>query len=112
MREGVSRQFLALYLPIPALKGTTNDPGHDVSDIHSLPRFISLVGIVSGLIVAYGLLAGETARHLDRDLSNIHRLTSVTGFLFPFTHLLPSHMVGIISLVVLAFAILARYAFT
>jgi uncharacterized membrane protein len=38
-------------------------------------------------------------------------LTNGTGFLFPFDHLLPSHKVGIISLVVLAFAILARYAF-
>jgi hypothetical protein len=37
--------------------------------------------------------------------------TSVTGFGFPFDHLLPSHKVGVISLVVLAVAILARYAF-
>jgi uncharacterized membrane protein SirB2 len=36
-------------------------------------------------------------------------LTSATGFLFPFEHLLPSHVVGIISLVVLAVAIIARY---
>ena len=36
-------------------------------------------------------------------------LTSVTGFGFPFDHLLPSHKVAIISLVVLAVAILARY---
>jgi hypothetical protein len=37
--------------------------------------------------------------------------TSVTGFLFPFGKLLPSHIVGILSLAVLAAAILARYAF-
>ena len=37
--------------------------------------------------------------------------TSVTGLGFPFDHLLPSHKVGIISLFVLAMAILARYAF-
>jgi hypothetical protein len=37
--------------------------------------------------------------------------TSVTGFCFPFDHLLPSHKVGMTSLVVLAVAILARYAF-
>lgn len=36
-------------------------------------------------------------------------LTSVTGFLFPFTHLLPSHVLGVISLVALAIAIMARY---
>jgi hypothetical protein len=36
--------------------------------------------------------------------------TSLTGFLFPFHKLLPSHVVGIVSLVVLGIAILARYA--
>ncbi len=39
-------------------------------------------------------------------------LTSVTGFLFPFHRLLPSHVVGIISLVALAPALLALYAFS
>jgi len=38
-------------------------------------------------------------------------LTSVSGFGFPFEHLLPSHKVGILSLVILAVAIPARYAF-
>jgi hypothetical protein len=33
----------------------------------------------------------------------------LTGFLFPFHHLLPSHVVGILSLVVLAVALVARY---
>jgi hypothetical protein len=37
-------------------------------------------------------------------------LTSVTGFFFPFTGLLPSHIVGIVSLAVLAVALLALYA--
>ena len=36
-------------------------------------------------------------------------LTSVTGFLFPFTQLLPSHIVGAISLVVLPLALVALY---
>jgi hypothetical protein len=70
---------------------------------------ISLVGIVSGLLVVYGLIKGQqfdggTAIFLATTV-----LTSLTGFLFPFTHLLPSHIVGIISLVVLAVAIVARY---
>ena len=72
---------------------------------------ISLIGIVFGLIVLYGLL---TAKRLD-GWTGIFLLftvlTSVTGFLFPFEHLLPSHKVGIISLVLLAIAILARYSF-
>jgi hypothetical protein len=36
-------------------------------------------------------------------------LTSATGFLFPFEKLLPSHMVGILSLVLLAIALIALY---
>jgi hypothetical protein len=72
---------------------------------------LSLVGIASGLVVAYGLLAakrldGWTALFLATTVA-----TSVTGFGFPFDHFLPSHKVGIISLVVLTIAILARYAF-
>jgi len=36
-------------------------------------------------------------------------LTSATGFLFPFTLLLPSHMIGILSLALLAIACIALY---
>jgi hypothetical protein len=71
---------------------------------------ISLVGIGSGFVVMFGLLAGKrldgwTALFLTSTVA-----TSVTGFGFPFDHLLPPHKVGIISLVVLAVAIFARYA--
>ena len=72
---------------------------------------LSLVGIFAGLVVVFGMfsskkLEGWTALFLATTVA-----TSVTGFGFPFDHLLPSHKVGIISLVVLAVAILARYAF-
>jgi len=72
---------------------------------------LSLVGIVSGLVVMYGLL---TAKRLD-GWTGVFLATTVatsaTGFGFPFDHLLPSHKVGILSLTVLAVAILARYVF-
>jgi hypothetical protein len=72
---------------------------------------LSLIGIFSGLIVLFGLFAakrldGWTAVFLVTTVA-----TSVTGFLFPFHRFLPSHGVGIVSLLVLAVAILARYAF-
>ena len=62
---------------------------------------ISLVGIASGLVVLCGLLTsnrleGWTALFLATTV-----LTSVTGFFFPADRLLPSHIVGIISLVAL-----------
>jgi hypothetical protein len=71
---------------------------------------LSLVGIFAGLLVVFGMFAskkldGWTALFLATTV-----LTSVTGFFFPFDHILPSHIVGIISLVVLAIAILALYA--
>ena len=72
---------------------------------------ISLVGIASGLIVMYGLLAGKRLDGITLIFLVTTVLTSVTGFGFPFEHLLPSHIVGILSLIVLALAIPARYAF-
>jgi hypothetical protein len=71
---------------------------------------LSLVGIASGFIVVYGLLAGKRLDTWTAIFLLFTVLTSATGFLFPFTHLLPSHIVGILSLLVLAVAIVARYA--
>ena len=70
---------------------------------------VSLVGIISGLVVLVGLLTakplnGWTAVFLVSTVA-----TSATGFLLPFGVLLPSHYIGVVSLVVLAVAILARY---
>jgi hypothetical protein len=83
--------------------------GLSLSTFTMLHVIISLVGIVSGLVVLSGLLGssrmpGWTALFL---LTTI--LTSVTGFGFPFTALLPSHMIGILSLVLLAIACIALY---
>jgi hypothetical protein len=71
---------------------------------------LSLAGIGSGLIVVYGML---TAKRLDGWTAIFLAttvLTSLTGYLFPVDHILPSHIVGAISLLVLAVAIVARYA--
>jgi hypothetical protein len=83
--------------------------GLSLSTFTMLHVIISLVGIVSGLFVLSGLLGSNrmpawTALFL---LTTI--LTSVTGFGFPFTVLLPSHMIGILSLVLLAIACLTLY---
>ena len=72
---------------------------------------LSLVGIASGLVVTFGLLAGKRLDGWTELFLATTVATSLTGFGFPFDHLLPSHKVGIISLVVLTIAILARYAF-
>ncbi len=72
---------------------------------------ISLVGIGSGLIVMFGLLSGKRLDGWTGLFLATTVLTSVTGFGFPFEHLLPSHIVGVISLLILAVAIAARYVF-
>jgi hypothetical protein len=85
--------------------------GMSLSTFTFLHVIISLIGIGSGLIVLYGLLNGKRMNGGTAIFLLLTVLTSVTGFLFPFEHLLPSHKVGIISLVLLAIAILARYSF-
>jgi hypothetical protein len=70
---------------------------------------ISLIGIVSGLIVAAGLLSSKRLDQWTKLFLSTTALTSITGFGFPVDHLLPSHVVGALSLLVLAIAIFARY---
>jgi len=72
---------------------------------------LSLVGIGSGFIVIFGMLSGKRLNGWTLLFLVTTVLTSATGFLFPVEHLLPSHIVAILSLVVLTIAILARYAF-
>jgi hypothetical protein len=70
---------------------------------------ISLAGIGSGALVAAGLLSGKRLDGWTALFLATTAATSVTGFGFPFEHVLPSHIVGGISLVVLAAAAYARY---
>ena len=70
---------------------------------------ISLIGIATGAVVSLGMLSGKRLDGWSALFLLSTAATSVTGFGFPFDHLLPSHIVGIISLVVLAVASYARY---
>ena len=72
---------------------------------------LSLVGIGSGFVVTYGLLESKRLDRWTGVFLSTTILTSVTGFLFPVQHFMPSHAVGIVSLIVLAFAVLARYRY-
>lgn len=72
---------------------------------------ISLIGIATGLVVVYGMLTNNKMESWTAAFLISTVLTSVIGFGFPFTRLLPSHITGIISLVVLVPAILAYYPF-
>ncbi|MCK1738929.1 hypothetical protein IVA79_34385 [Bradyrhizobium sp. 138] len=70
---------------------------------------ISLIAIAAGLAVMFGLLGSKSMPGLTAIFLAFTILTSVTGFLFPFEKLLPSHIIGIISLVLLAIACFALY---
>ena len=70
---------------------------------------ISLIAIVTGLVVMSGMLGSRPMPGLTAFFLLFTILTSVTGFLFPVIQLLPSHMVGILSLVLLAIACIALY---
>jgi len=72
---------------------------------------LSLVGILSGLIVVFGLLAGKRLDGWTPLFLVTTVLTNLTGFLFPFHKFLPSHAIGIVSLLVLAITIPALYVF-
>jgi len=72
---------------------------------------ISLAGIGSGFVVVFGFLTGKRLDRWSAFFLLTTALTSLTGFGFPFDHLLPPHILGITSLVILAFAIPARYVF-
>lgn len=80
----------------------------DPTTLTGIHTWLSLIAIAAGLVVVAGLLSsdgavwGWVALFLAAALA-----TSVTGFLLPFTQILPSHVTGVVALVVLAPTILA-----
>jgi len=70
---------------------------------------ISLIGILSGLVVAGGLVSGKRLEGWTGLFLVTTAATSISGFGFPFEKFLPSHAVAIVSLVVLPVVIVARY---
>lgn len=70
---------------------------------------ISLIGIASGLVVLYGLLTSRRLEVWTAVFLVTTVATSVTGFGFPFRGFTPAIAIGVVSLLVLAVAIPARY---
>src|SRR5438876_5807049 len=83
--------------------------GLSITTYTLLHTVLSLVGIVAGLVVAGALASGT---RLDRWAAVVvvtTVLANASGFGFPSVKLLPSHIVGAVSLVVLAAVIVADY---
>jgi len=72
---------------------------------------LSLIGIAAGLVVVYGALKSINYPSWTALFLATTILTSVTGFLFPRDRLLPSHVVGALSIVILAIAVAALYRY-
>jgi hypothetical protein len=83
--------------------------GMSLSTFTILHVIISLIGVVSGLVVLSGLLGSKVMPSWTALFLVTTILTNATGFLFPFDKLLPSHIIAIISLVLLAIACIALY---
>ena len=99
----VVSSILASERTVPMVFGMT------LSTFTLVHVLLSLVGIGSGFLVVYGLLRGKRFDGVTAIFLATTALTSLTGFLFPVEHILPSHIVGIISLIALTVAIVARY---
>ncbi len=74
-----------------------------------LHAVIALIGIASGLIVLFGMIANKPLNALHGVFLTTTVLTSVTAFGFRFHGFNPPINLAIISLVVLAIALFARY---
>ncbi|HVX15000.1 MAG TPA: hypothetical protein VHC22_27665 [Pirellulales bacterium] len=70
---------------------------------------ISLAGIAAGFVVVVGLLTARRLEVWTAIFLSTTVLTSVSGFFFPIHRFTPGHALGILSLVALAIAIIARY---
>ena len=83
----------------------------------SLPVFttlhvvISLIAIATGFIAAFGMIAAKRLPLWNDVFLATTALTSITGFFFPFKGITPGIVVGILSMLVLLLAVIARFAF-
>ena len=83
--------------------------GMSVSTFTQLHVALSLAGIVAGLVVLAGFLRSRASGGVTAVFLATTILTSATGFLFPTTQVLPSHIVGVISLAALVAAVVGLY---
>lgn len=72
---------------------------------------LSLMGIFAGCVVLLGMLGGKKLPVWTVVFLATTVLTSVTGFFFHSARFGPPHVIGVISLLVLAIAILALYVY-
>ena len=72
---------------------------------------ISLIGIATGLVVRAGMLRGKRLVGWTCIFLATTVLTTLTGFLFPISAFTPALGTGVVSTIILTFALLALYVF-
>ncbi len=85
--------------------------GMTVETFTRLHVVLSLVAIGAGFVVLFGMLTGRVMDRWTLFFLITTTLTSLTGFAFPFRGVQPGHVIGILSLIALTIAIVARYSF-
>ncbi len=83
--------------------------GMSTATFTTLHVIISLVGILSGVVTVLGMCNGQRLPGWTGTFLLTTIATSVTGFLFHSSSFGPPHVVGVLSLVILAIALLALY---
>ena len=83
--------------------------GMSLSTFTTVHVIISLIAIVAGIIVMFGMLGSNRMPGLTAIFLLFTILTSVTGFLFPFNGVTPGIIIGALSLLLLAIACIALY---
>jgi hypothetical protein len=84
--------------------------GMSLSTYTTVHVVLSLIAIFTGFIVVFGMFASKKLKGLTAIFLLTSVLTSAGGFLFPNDHITPGIILGIISLVALLIAVIARYA--
>jgi hypothetical protein len=85
--------------------------GISTATFTQLHVLLSLIGIVSGIVVALAMLAANRLPVFTSIFLATTVATSVTGFMFHFASFGPPEIIGAISLVALGIAILALYSY-
>ena len=83
--------------------------GMSLANFTMIHVIISLIAIVAGLIVMFGMLGSQRKPGFTAVFLLFTILTSATGFLFPISGLTPGLIIGALSLVLLAIACIALY---
>jgi hypothetical protein len=83
--------------------------GMSLSTFTTVHVIISLIAIVAGIIVMFGMLGSNRMPGLTAIFLLFTILTSATGFLFPFNGVTPGIIIGALSLLLLAIACIALY---